>query len=102
MAAVAACFFGDIHRGIGILDEGFAVAAMIGVDADADAASHVEGMPPNRPFRSHGSDDALRDHRRVGTIFERSERNDEFISPDPCDRILFSGPSPEPLRDLLK
>src|ERR1035438_4230047 len=77
---VAPALFGLIHSRIGILDQRFAVRAVFRKDADADAATDIEGVPLDDESSGHCVHEPFNGSRHAGYILYVSQRDQEFVA----------------------
>jgi hypothetical protein len=79
-----------------MLDEGFAVRAMFRVDADAEAATNAEGITLDYHFSSQSIHDPLSGNRCVGNVLYIVHHDEEFVTSEPGNRVLFAPPCFKP------
>src|SRR5580692_1396200 len=98
---VASLFFGAVHGGVGVLDQDFSTLAVVWKDADAEAAADAEWVPLHDKFIGHCGHEPFSGNGRVGHIPDTSQYDEEFVSAQPGDSILFTRPSLESFTNLL-
>ena len=80
MEVVPAIVLGAIHGGIRVLDQGFAVRAMVGKYADAEAATSAEQMALNRELSAHRLHEPISGDGDIGYIFYGSQHDHELVA----------------------
>src|SRR5579863_2844730 len=98
---VASLFFGAVHGGVGVLDQDFSTLPVVWKDADAEAAAYAEWVPLHDKFIGHCGHEPFGGNGRVGHIPDASQYDEEFVSAEPGDGILFTRPSLESFTNLL-
>ena len=63
-----------------ILEQSFNVLAVVGENADAQAASNGEGVALNDKFGGHGLDDAFRHRNRVGGLSYGGHQDQRLVA----------------------
>ena len=99
---VAAPALGCVHGRIGILDERFRIVAMVGKDADSDAARDVERIPVEIEGRPEITRDPFGNNGRIAGRIDRPKSDQELIAAQPGNRVFFAGAGLESLRDALE
>src|ERR1700724_1750802 len=99
---VTSTIFGTIHGRIGILDQRFAVQTVLGENADADAATNIEGVPLDDESSGQCIHEPLSGNRRVGYVLYVSQRDQEFVATEAGDGVLSTPPCLKSFGDFLQ
>src|SRR5579872_5141842 len=99
---VAAIFLGGIHGGVGVLEQGHGVGAMIGKNTDTQAATDAEGTCFNYGLGGQGVQNPPGGDGNVAYFFYPVYHNDKFVASQAGDRVLVPRPFFEPGGDLVQ
>ena len=102
LKVVATAVFGAIHGSIGVLDQGFAILAVFGEHADAEATANIEGITLNNEFGRHGVHEALGGNRHVWDILHIGKNDEEFVAAEAGHSVLLTGKSSQTGGDVLQ
>ena len=94
-----AAALGDIHRHIGAAQQGFGVRAVVGIEGEADADPHIEGMPFQLEGGFQGGQELAGGPVRALRVGPRQQHG-ELVAAQPGHRIGGPQGGAQPLAHL--
>src|SRR5579872_704091 len=94
--------FCAVHRGIGILDQRFRIAAVLWVNTDPNAAPDIERMSLDKKRLAQDLHKPLRRPCRIIDPLDVGKHQHELVTADSCNRVLFSSPLLQALCHVLQ
>lgn len=98
--AAPAALFGDIHRGVRMLDQRFGIFSLVREDRDADAHGDERFLPIEDEWADDGAQDLAGHSFGVGDLPNLRKNDQEFVAAQPGNRILFTNREPDPVRPI--
>ena len=99
---VAAVLLAFVHRGVGVLEQGFGVFAVVGKDGDAEAAGNQHLGAVDDEGLGQALQHLARHQFRVMGVVKVGQDDREFVAAEPGHRIRFPDAAGQALGGLLE
>jgi hypothetical protein len=80
-----------VHRDVGVLDQFAGIAAVVGIDRNADAGADVTVLAVEGDGLAQGLDEAARNRARAMQIVHRGQQHDELVTAETRQEIIGLG-----------
>ena len=90
------------HRRVGVLEQRWRIAAIVGIQGNTDRARHMLIRPAHAIHRAQCLQHFLRHARSALMAFEPIEQHDKFVATLPRNRIVPTHRGGQSLRDLAQ
>ena len=90
LVSVAPLVFCEIHRCVGVFQQGIRVFAVAGVEGDADAGGNVGLVAVEIERRRQRLHDLLRDQPGVADVGQVRQHDGEFVPAQPANGVAFA------------